>query len=130
MALLDRSGRALQDASDRADAGDEDFGWVMSQVSAGKLLTATLHVTVYFQDAHGDVQSVDCVNRGVWLERGPVPAVERRVSELSAKDFQSLAQKLNERGVALDAAELYDMFVHVILDESLVAELVSADVAQ
>lgn len=122
-AVLDRSGDAIEAARRRATAGDEDEGWIVAELDAGRLLPAALIVVARVADDEGREHRIDCLNRGLWIEPRSPPLAEKDVAEITPKDFDDIAERLRHEGVDIASEDLGDMYVHVELDEPLRAAL-------
>lgn len=120
LAADDRSG--LESIRAHADE-DADLALLMEDYARGQVLMVDLHVEVDVQGPDGAVHRASCRNAGMIVEPGDVPVVEKQVSELSAKDYDDLAEQLGRRGLVVDPDDLEDAFTHVSLGERLRAAL-------
>jgi hypothetical protein len=116
-------GRSALDRMRRLADGDGEYGTIVDLAQAGVVLVVDLLVAVTARADDGRHEHAECRNRGVILERGDIPDVERQVSEISGKDYAELREALRERGVDIDGDALERAFVHVALTPALRAEL-------
>ena len=116
-------GRAAIDQVRRLIADDPDLAALIDDHASGAALFVDMHVVADARRSDGTTHRAECSNSGVVIERAAVPAVEKQVSELSAKDHAALISQLRGQGLAVEDDLLARSFAHVTLGPQLLAEL-------
>ncbi len=117
-ATLDDPHAELERARRAAEGGDGSWRQWLDEYEREEALIARLELCVELAGTRSD--TVEIVNRGVWLERrADPPLVEAQVAEVVGKDFGALEDALCDRGFEVRQQALHAMYVHVELAEDL-----------
>ena len=109
--------------ADRVAAGDSSWTEWLDDYRNGRAAIVDLTIDAYVA-IDGRRQLVRVEAPATWLELVPdAPLVERQGQELALLSVREIASALRAAGVEVGPSELAQMYAHVELSESLIAQM-------
>ena len=116
--------REVDQARQRADAGDPDWRLWVEEFDRREAALMDIRVSVRVQLDDGSSETVEVDNHSIWLElRVQPPVLAAVIAEICSKDFEVLADRIGQLGGSITVPELEEMHVAVEIADNLLAAL-------